>query len=642
MEKSYILFCGDVSGSMREPFNKNYNIKNDLPKSDSLFEILEKSIKILSKKNQNVIISSLLFGCQKAQTTDFLSLIDFIIENISLFKEIFRDNDKDYKKLLIRLLKNAGAYNIDKYMYRSESPTDMECKMFYKVLNNKPNLVDEIVKELPSAAKDIITSGAITFGTHLPFFGNSIQHKESVAITDETKRIKEKLKKYFNNKEEFGNLNKLQEFNWEVDIPIEKTSNEVLTKLKRIYKEFPRSGGKNSIFNIFQDYIYSYTPLCNCLLKGFHLLNSKEVNSKKILIILSDGISTDGDPLKIYNYTEIDNLYIVGAFISSNPIQDEKTLYDRLVTNDKGARQLFDLSTEVETDSIAFDYLRDKGWNVPTSGKCKLFIQINNTDNINDFLEFLNKLLDGTEDVLGDILGKIDLKELTGKNISSFEITNQKIGNCYLHATRNIIRMTRARIYPPNIPDPQTLEQEIVHEFPYEYDKNGEVKGRNTFEVLKRMVPKYKLHVNQVLGKTTKEIEKMVKIILLRRRPVVLSFRLTEKQWDNFCNFFDRYSPRKREIITEEEMNKNVPVDDKDGGGHAVVITKYSKECFTVLNSWGDQWGDNGFFKIKDLSVFSQFRCFDVFFTLKDLTDYEKNEYQKLVERRKREFLDDY
>jgi hypothetical protein len=150
-------------------------------------------------------------------------------------------------------------------------------------------------------------------------------------------------------------------------------------------------------------------------------------------------------------------LYVVGAFISSNMIQNEKTLYDNLFTYDKGAKQLFDLSTEVETDSIAFDYLRDKGWNVPTTGKCKLFIQINNTDNINDFLEFLNKLLDGTEDVLGDILGKIDLKELTGKNISSFEITNQTIGNCYLHATRNIIRMARARIYPPNIPAPDVL-----------------------------------------------------------------------------------------------------------------------------------------------------------------------------------------
>ena len=82
------------------------------------------------------------------------------------------------------------------------------------------------------------------------------------------------------------------------------------------------------------------------------------------------------------------NLYIVGGYISTNKIEKEKTLYGKLYTNDEGAKQLFNLSSEVEKDSIAFDYLRDKGWKVPTSGKYRLFIQINNTDNINDFLDF--------------------------------------------------------------------------------------------------------------------------------------------------------------------------------------------------------------------------------------------------------------
>lgn len=642
MESTYILFCGDVSSSMREPYNKDYNINKNIPKSESLFEILEKSIKILSKKKQKVFISSLLFGCEKSQTTDFLLLIDFIIDNISLLKEYINENNRDYRKDLIKLLERAGAYNISKYMYRNESPSNMECKFFYKVLHDKPYMVKEIVNELPSAAKSSIKSAIITGGTYIPIAGYYVQYKESTIIIEETRRIKQKLIEKFEKCEEFSSLNKLKEFNWYVDMPMEKTSDEIIKKVKRIYKEFPKNKGNSNIFDLFKEYIYSNTPLCNCLSKSFEFLKSKEIVSKKILIILSDGVSTDGNPLEIYNnYKNISNLYIVGAFFSTYKIQNEKTLYDNLSINDIGARQLFNLSTEVNTDSIAFDYLRDKGWCVPTSGKCRLFIQINNTDNMNDFLEFLNKLLDGTEDVLGDILGIINLKELTGKNISAFEISNQTIGNCYLHATRNIIRMARARIYPPNIPDPDALEQEIIKEFPYQFDNEGKVKGRNTLEVLKKMVPKYRLNVNQILGNNNKEIEQKVKIILLRRRPVVLSFRLTNQQWNNFSNFFGQNSPRKRDIITKEEINKNVPIGDKDGGGHAVVITKYSLDCFTVLNSWGDLWGDNGFFKIKDFSVFYQFKCFDVYFTLNDLTQYEKDEYQKLIERKKREFLED-
>jgi hypothetical protein len=89
-------------------------------------------------------------------------------------------------------------------------------------LKDKPNLVKEIVNELPSAAKNGFTSGMISFGTNLPFIGNSIKESESNTIIEETKRIKEKLKEYFDNCEELKDLNKLKEFDWEVNIPMEK------------------------------------------------------------------------------------------------------------------------------------------------------------------------------------------------------------------------------------------------------------------------------------------------------------------------------------------------------------------------------------------------------------------------------------
>ena len=648
MNTSYLFFCGDVSGSMQSPYEKTYNISQNSPKSESLFEIFGKSIKILSRKKQQVLASSLLFGCIRSPITDFLLLIDFIIDNIQFIKQFLQedlqDRNTNFRELLIKLLENAGANKISNYMYERESPSDEECKFFYKILKDKPNLVEKIIEDLPSAAKSSISSSMVTGGTYIPLFGYYVENSKKENIRNETLKIKRNLENNFSNY--YGDntfLQKLNSYNWDVGTPIEKTSDEILKKIKKLFNEFQKEQNNNNIFSIFKKYIYGNTPLCSCLKKSIEFLKNKEYNANKILIIITDGNSSDGDPLEIYNrYKSIKNLYIVGGYISNSIIQNEKTLFDNLSSSDKGAEQLFKISSEVETDSIAFDYLRDKGWSIPPSGKCKLFIQMNNTNNINDFLYFLNKLIDGTEDVLGDILGVIKLKELTGKNISNFEITNQTMGNCYLHATRNIIRMARARIYPPNIPDPDALEKEIINEFPYQYDEKGEVKGRNTYEVLQKMAPKYRLHVNQIIGDNMNEIEKKVKLILLRKRPIVLSFRLTKQQWKNFCNFFGADSPNKMNIITYEEINKNVPKNDKDGGGHATVITKINKDCFTVLNSWGDKWGDNGFFKIKDFSIFSSFRCFDVFFTLKDLTEYEKNEYQKLVEKQKKEFLEDY
>ena len=99
---------------MKKSYNENYNVEQ----SESLFEILKKSIKILSKKKQKVFISSLLFCYEKEPFIDFLSLIYLIIDNIDnldLLKEII-ENVNDYKYLLRKLLFSNGAFNIMHYL----------------------------------------------------------------------------------------------------------------------------------------------------------------------------------------------------------------------------------------------------------------------------------------------------------------------------------------------------------------------------------------------------------------------------------------------------------------------------------------------------------------------------------------------
>lgn len=45
-------------------------------------------------------------------------------------------------------------------------------------------------------------------------------------------------------------------------------------------------------------------------------------------------------------------------------------------------------------------------------------------------------------------------------------------------------------------------------------------------------------------------------------------------------------------IISGDECNYN-------GLNHAVVLTAYSTDYYTIKNSWGTEWGDNGYFKIE-------------------------------------------
>ncbi len=65
-----------------------------------------------------------------------------------------------------------------------------------------------------------------------------------------------------------------------------------------------------------------------------------------------------------------------------------------------------------------------------------------------------------------------------------------------------------------------------------------------------------------------------------------------------------------------------------DGCGHAVVLIRCSPDYLLFMNSWGQEWGDGGFFKVKDASVLDRMIFYDVYWTLDDLKQSEKDAYR--------------
>lgn len=47
------------------------------------------------------------------------------------------------------------------------------------------------------------------------------------------------------------------------------------------------------------------------------------------------------------------------------------------------------------------------------------------------------------------------------------------------------------------------------------------------------------------------------------------------------------------------------------------------------MNSWGDQWGDGGFFHIQNASVLPEMEFFDVYWDEDDLYDSEKEAFRR-------------
>ena len=104
-------------------------------------------------------------------------------------------------------------------------------------------------------------------------------------------------------------------------------------------------------------------------------------------------------------------------------------------------------------------------------------------------------------------------------------------------------------------------------------------------------------------------------------RPIITGFVLTGKQWGNFSKFF-RKNPKG--ILTKEILNENNYYPNAEDGGHGVVLTHISKDYLKFLNSWGTGFGDNGYFKIKNIEVFApNYWFYDVFWYISDLNNEE-------------------
>ena len=77
--------------------------------------------------------------------------------------------------------------------------------------------------------------------------------------------------------------------------------------------------------------------------------------------------------------------------------------------------------------------------------------------------------------------------------------------------------------------------------------------------------------------------------------------------------------------LEDEEKNNN---EKNTIFGHAVVLTHISRNYLKFLNSWGNDFADNGYFKIEKASVLNV-KFYDIFWTKSDLSIKEIEEFKK-------------
>lgn len=375
-----------------------------------------------------------------------------------------------------------------------------------------------------------------------------------------------------------------------------------------------------------EPYIYGGTPLYQAIERATELFEnnaSKFSNHKKLLFVVSDGEPADGKATEDKRVDQVRstleekaNVTVISCFITESKETDPKRLYSEMNPDwDKAAKFLFRLSSKLPTQSLPRTFFVKRGWSIEIiNNETRLFLQVNHPDHMREACQVAREVV-CSQDALSDLLVSVKLDVYINQTLEGYRAKEKQVGEtCYANAAATVLHLAMSRILgrQGGYPDFDTLRRELI-------DCSDRLHTTSTLYVLQEICPKYHLRCKKVDLKGAMEA-------IASSRPVVAIFRLTGYEWDRFEDFFKKESNRKS-ILTKEQIDITARPHDVPTDGHAVVLTSFNSECLRLLNSWGDKWADNGFFRVQNADVLG-LDFIDVFWEEEDLTPVEKAYYK--------------
>ena len=408
---------------------------------------------------------------------------------------------------------------------------------------------------------------------------------------------------------------------------------DVIDLLNRFEKVTTNS--VDDFFANFQDVLYGNTPLQESMRSAASLFETVESDTK-VLFVLSDGESTDGDPTPFADSMRAQKVTIVTCFLTAENIAQPRKLFCHADKRwSQGERTLYNMSSERSCFERPLSALQRSGWALPAEGDCKLFVRVNSPEVVKEFCSLVfNPITSQTFDVAMDVVANAVYSDYVNSDVGKFRATDQdQLPICYAHAiaavfvlamSRIIGRVTSATDCTENYPTFEAVKNSVILR-----NAKGELVSTSSQATLERMTATYRLNYEEV-------DEIGVRNALLKGRPVVVRFWLNKEDWATFSTYFaaGNNPPNSAEKVLPEGKltlkDCRCPVKNKCGcGGHAVVLIRCSKDSLTFLNSWGDNWADRGLFKIASSKCLGAMKFYDVFWRESDLFPQEKINYEK-------------
>ena len=185
------------------------------------------------------------------------------------------------------------------------------------------------------------------------------------------------------------------------------------------------------------------------------------------------------------------------------------------------------MSSTLKNTHTPISYLVDANWELPPSGRSRLFIQANSLDVVNEFCKIVVSQMTESCDALVHLLERVPLATYINQRNAGFEPKQQEKATCYANAIAAVFHLAMYRIVgrEGGVPDFYAIRKRIIDEYG--------VDSAYTDQVLTKVCPEYRLHFHEV-------DETGARQAINKRQPVVATFSLYLDQWEKFSAFYEK------------------------------------------------------------------------------------------------------
>ena len=564
----------DISSSMEKIFNlfdESEFMIDGLGILQILYSICQRGENV---KNEQIRIFAILSGGQSSEAYDFCDLIQNVNNQLNKSKNKDNEDDEDDED-------DENDFGFD----RLGSAFNVVLQGFAS-----GNSIDNIIND----GVNTLTSGMIRRNSE-----NKIQTVKFLNGND-------LLNIYINVMDKLNNnWEKLLDFNLDIDLVSELIfgNNSLETSINLALNTFKEKSKDN----------FNYLFIISC---------GKEYTENNNEFI--EKINNDKD----------NDVIIMTIYLTEKKLQKEKQLYDENMNySDENGKFLFKLSSFLDNVDPFIKFLSKENWDIPKNGLTKLFFEMNGIQNFYPIIDLFNEIIFGLNNLsLNDIAGNDNANDtnsliniitdtvidsMTQDLIDEFKAIKQEGETCYANAIAVGLYMLSDKILEKNY-DYKKLRNIIIK-------KKSQYKKSNTFNILNIFLSQYKKRFKIKCKKVSEEDARKA---VIDTRPCIVRFGLTNKQWKIFDEF---YKNNPKGVLTKDKINVDDNADSKKSG-HAAVLTHIEKDgCLKILNSYGSQWGDEGYFRVKNGDVLDMKFC-EIYYDFSDLKDEEKKKFNDWME----------